>query len=187
MKNARAMFFWGIFALASWYGSAQSQVLNSVGANPAAAKAGQPVTVTVNIDVISGNYCGFVVKFGDGAETDGISDVSHPGPFTFQHTYDKPGSYVLNLVGRSVQSHPNCGGDTKVGSVEVSGAAKTASATSSQCPDGWKSVKKSTNAKTGAFACSAKPGTALPAVKPVCRGDLTYYENAKKGMLGCKP
>lgn len=35
-------------------------------------------------------------------------------------------------------------------------------------------------------AC-AKAGTAVPEKKVSCPGDLTYFENGKKGQLGCKP
>jgi hypothetical protein len=45
---------------------------------------------------------------------------------------------------------------------------------------------KSVNKKTGAFNCSAKPGTALPDKKLTCPGDTGYFENAKKGSLGCR-
>jgi hypothetical protein len=54
------------------------------------------------------------------------------------------------------------------------------------CAAGWKLSGKF-NAKTGSFTCGAKAGTALPAAKAECKGDLTYFENAKKGQYGCKP
>ncbi|MEO6624415.1 MAG: hypothetical protein ABIN37_06245, partial [Burkholderiaceae bacterium] len=55
------------------------------------------------------------------------------------------------------------------------------------CPDGWKLNARSVNRKTGAYSCSAKAGTALPDKRPSCPGNLSYVENSKKGMLGCKP
>ena len=55
------------------------------------------------------------------------------------------------------------------------------------CPEGWKLDAKSVVKKTGAYACSAKAGTAIPDKKPVCPGELSYFENSKKGMFGCKP
>jgi hypothetical protein len=27
----------------------------------------------------------------------------------------------------------------------------------------------------------------VPDTKPACAGELTYYENSKKGQLGCRP
>lgn len=181
-------------AAAALLGSAvNAQILNSVSVNPASVKVGEATTITANIDVMNGNYCGFTVKFGDGTTADGISDPSHPAPHTFQHTYKAPGSYSLNLVGNSVENHPNCGGDTKVANVTVTGAAAAAPAASktptaaAQCPAGWTVVKASVNKKTGAFTCSAKKGTAMPEGKLSCPANLSYFENAKKLQLGCKP
>ncbi len=171
--------------------SAQAQVLGALTVTPLQAKVGEPVTVSATIDVVGGNYCGFVIGFGDGTTRDGVSDVSNATPLVVSHTYDKPGGYHVTLGGRNVQNHPNCGGQERAVDITVTGtaqaAAKPGKLAAPTCPDGWKLVAKSTNAKTGAYACSAKPGTALPATKPECRGDLTYYENGKKGQLGCKP
>ena len=173
--------------------SAQAQMLGGISVSPATVKAGQPVTVTATIDVIQGNYCGYAVFYGDGAVKDGVSDVSNVGPFVSTHTYAKAGTYTVSMGGRHVQSHPNCGGADKSTTVVVTEGDKPMAAkaampvAASVCPDKWKLVPKSSNAKTGAFACSAKPGTALPETKPVCKGELTYYENGKKGQLGCRP
>jgi len=173
--------------------SAHAQFLGAISAAPMSVKVGQPIVITANIDVTNVNYCGFVVEFGDGSVADGVSDVKNQGPFTFSHTYAKPGNYHVALGGRNVQNHPNCGGQERAVDVVVTAADKPVAAATampaatSACPDKWKLVPKSSNAKTGAFACSAKPGTALPDAKPVCKGDLTYYENGKKGQLGCRP
>ena len=35
--------------------------------------------------------------------------------------------------------------------------------------------------------CTAKAGTAAPASHAACPGSLSYFENSKKGQLGCKP
>lgn len=175
----------GVFAI-----SAHAQVLGKISASPNTAKVGEAVTVTANIDVVVGNYCGFVVGFGDGSVQDGVSDKSNPSPLALQHTYAKAGAYHITLGGRNVQNHPNCGGEEKAVDVTITDSSAkpvTGAAATSICPAGWKLVGKSKNAKTGAFACSAKPGTFLPEQKPVCSGDLTYYENSKKGQLGCRP
>ena len=66
-------------------------------------------------------------------------------------------------------------------------AAAAGSSASAQCPQGWKLNKASVNKKTGAYTCTAKPGTPLPASNAACPGDLSYFENAKKGQLGCRP
>lgn len=171
---------------------AQAQVLGTVSVSPQTAKAGEPVTVTATVDVLNSNYCGFVVSYGDGTFVDGVSDTGKVSPFVFTHTYAKAGNYSVTLGGRNVQSHPNCGGGEKAAALTVTEGAKTAVAAkaapaASVCPDKWKRVAKSSNKKTGAFTCSAKPGTALPSPNLTCPGNLTYFENAKKGQLGCRP
>jgi hypothetical protein len=183
--------------------SAHAQMLGGLSVSPPAAKVGEPVTVTASIDVVSANYCGFIVFFGDGTSAESVIDVNKPSPFVVSHTYAKAGQFTLSLGGRSVQSHPNCGGADKMATVTITEAAKPAAApvaepakpamakttltAATACPAKWKLVSKSFNAKTGAFSCSAKPGTELPKDKTVCAGDLTYFENVKKGQLGCRP
>ena len=171
------------------FGAAQAQVLDTITASPMNAKVGEPVTITANIGVLSANYCGFVVGFGDGSFKDAVSDASTPVPLVLTKAYDKPGSYHVTLGGKNVQNHPNCGGAERAVDITVTGAAKAApgkAAAASACAAPWKMAGKA-NAKTGAFTCAAKPGTAMPAEKPACSGDLSYFENAKKGQYGCKP
>jgi hypothetical protein len=178
--------------------AAQAQMIGGLAVSPATVKAGEPVTVTATVDVANGNYCGFAVFYGDGKTADNYSDANHSGPFVSTHVYDKPGTYTLSMGGRHVESHPNCGGGDKFATVTVTpgdkaagGMAKpasTAKATAATvCPAGWTVVAKSFNAKTGAYTCSAKAGTALPASRAQCPGDLTYFENAKKAQFGCRP
>ena len=170
-------------------GSAQAQFIGGLTVNPQTVKVGEPVTVTATVDVVNNNYCGFIVFFGDGRSVESVSDVSKTGPFIFTHAYDKAGEYKLSMGGRHVQSHPNCAGADKFATVTVTGKSRaTASAkTDGLCPSGWRLMAKSHNSKTGAFTCLAQPGTALPNPQPQCRGDLTYFENAKKGQFGCRP
>jgi hypothetical protein len=171
--------------------SAHAQLIGSVSVNPATVKAGEPVTVTANVDVLNSNFCGFGVFFGDGKNIESYSDVNKPTPFVTTHVYDKPGTYTISMGGRHVESHPNCGGGDKFATVTVTEAPKTAAAVSAKptaatvCTLPWKLVTNSFSTKTGAYTCSAKVGTALPASKPVCPGDLSYFENAKKGQFGC--
>jgi hypothetical protein len=174
--------------------SAHAQTIGGITATPQVVKVGEPVTVTATVDVGSANYCGFIVFYGDGTSAESFSDYTKPSPFVTTHIYTKAGEYTLSMGGRHVQSRPNCGGADKFAVVKVEAApqavapARSAAAVAaSLCPTGWKLVSKSFNTKTKAFACSAKPGTAAPEVKTVCAGDLTYYENLKKGQLGCRP
>ena len=55
-----------------------------------------------------------------------------------------------------------------------------------QCPPGWALDAKSMVKKSGAFTCRAKAGTAAPEGKLACPGELGYFENRKKGQLGCR-
>jgi hypothetical protein len=186
--------------LAAGFGvAAHAQLIGSVTASPATVKVGEPVTVTANVDVVSGNYCGFAVFYGDGKNAEGYSDPSHPSPMVTTHVYAKPGTYTISMGGRNVESHPNCGGGDKFATVTVTEGAKAAvpaapvvaataakSVAAALCTAPWKMSGK-VNAKTGAYTCVAKAKTALPEPKAVCPGDLTYFENAKKGQFGCKP
>ena len=181
---------------AGFTATAHAQLIGSVMVSPATVKAGEPVTVTANVDVVSGNYCGFAVFYGDGKSADGYSDVSHPTPMVTSHVYEKPGTYTLSMGGRNVESHPNCGGGDKFATVTVTEGAKAVAPiavmsakpamAASVCAAPWKLSGK-VNAKSGAYTCVAKAKTALPDPKPVCPGDLTYFENAKKGQFGCRP
>ncbi len=187
--------------LAAGFGvTAHAQLIGSVTASPATVKVGEPVTVTANVDVVSGNYCGFSVFYGDGKNADGYSDVSHPTPMVTTHVYAKPGTFTISMGGRSVESHPNCGGGDKFATVTVIEAAKPVAAAAvpaavanpvaagmaTLCVAPWKLLGKF-NVKTGAYTCVAKAKTPLPDHKQMCQGDLTYFENAKKGQFGCKP
>jgi hypothetical protein len=169
---------------------AQSQVLGTISASPTTVKVGEPVTLTANIDVLSGNYCGFVLGFGDGTFKDAVSDSSTAVPLVVTRSYDKPGTYHVTLGGKNVQSHPNCGGPERAVDVVVTGVVKApvpvALTAKNACAPGWKLSGK-LNTKTGAFTCAAKPGKAFPDAKPSCKGDLSYFENVKKGQYGCKP
>ncbi len=178
---------------------AHAQLIGSVTVSPPTVRAGEPVTVSANVDVMSGNYCGFAVFYGDGKTADGYSDVSHPTPFVTTHVYAKPGTYTISMGGRNVESHPNCGGPDKFTTVTVTEGAKPGAAApvpatapipmltaSTVCKAPWKLSGKF-NAKNGAYTCAAKAGSALPDPKPACLGDLTYFENAKKGQFGCRP
>jgi hypothetical protein len=174
--------------------AAQAQLIGSVSASPASVKVGEPVTVTANVDVLSGNFCGFAVFYGDGKNVERYSDVKKPTPFVSTHVYDKPGTYTISMGGRHVESHPNCGGGDKFATVTVTEGAKPAIAAAAPakagaatvCNTPWK-ISGKVNAKTGAYTCMAKAGTAAPEPQPVCPGDLTYFANAKKGQFGCKP
>lgn len=178
----------GLLCAALWTTQAHAQLIGGVAVNTPTVKVGEPLTVTATIDVVSGNYCGFAIFFGDGKQVESVSDIHTPMPFVTTHTYTTPGQYTISIGGRHVQSHPNCGGADKFASVTVVAAAPTAKPTAANaCPAGWKLVPKSFNSKTGAFACTAKAGTAMPSPVMACYAKLKYFEDSKKNTIGCKP
>lgn len=192
MQRSTLRAAWALSAtlLVATAGVAHSQVLGTISASPMTAQVGEPVTVTANIDVVNSNYCGFVVGFGDGTFQDAVSDVSNATPLVLPHSYAKAGTYHVTLGGKNVQNHPNCAGPERAVDISVAGPVVPAKPVvmkpGNVCAKGWK-LSGRLNAKTGTFTCTSKAGVALPAEKPVCKGDLSYFENVKKRQYGCKP
>lgn len=177
---------------------AMAQTLTDLKIEPSQTVTGQTVTATIGLSEGSAN-CGLRFYWGDGATVDVKVNDKTVFPLQLTHAYDKPGEFRAMAEGKKVTSHLKCLGANLTRTVAVSAPAPkpapVASApvavapvkTSGPCPDGWTLASKSQNKKTGAFTCNARPSTALPALKTVCPGELTYFENAKKGQLGCKP
>ena len=118
-------------------------------------------------------------------------------PFVATHAYAKPGNYELMVEPAGVAAKPKCGGRTQKAQVMVAALPATTvanpavSATPAikparTCPVGWALGKTGVNKKTQAFTCSAPTNTAVPQPRLVCPGDLTYFENSKRGQLGCR-
>jgi hypothetical protein len=154
----------------------------------------------VRFDAADNPNCGLRFYWGDGAIEDIKVVEATQTPLVLHHTYSKPGTYALMAEGKKVTSHLKCQGANARASVTVLAPAPAAVATApavvstpmpapvvgTPCPGGWKLDAKSVNRKTGAFTCTAKPGTPLPAMKLQCVGDTGYFENSKKGQLGCR-
>ena len=89
-----------------------------------------------------------------------------------------------------VTTHLKCIGDNQHAAITVVApappAVAVAAAATGLCPDGWRLDARSTNRKTGAFSCVAKAGTTPPPSRLACPGELSYFENVKKGQLGCR-
>jgi hypothetical protein len=172
-----------------------AQTLTAVKVEPAAARAGQPVTLTAQFDISKGLNCNVRVRFGDGAQTDFKVNQEKDATMVLTHVYQKPGTYTVDVEPRRALPLLGCLGEQLHAKVAVAAAAVAVPAAAAadkavapqRCPDGWTLVAKSVNKKTGAFQCSAKPGAAAPANRPGCPGDLTYVENLKKGQIGCRP
>lgn len=186
-----------ILPLALYLGASgvAAQTLMDLKIEPSQAVTGQTVTATIGLS--DGGNCGVRFYWGDGQTVDVKINDKTVLPVRLTHVYEKPGEFRAMAEGKKVTTHLKCLGANLTRTVTVSApapapvaVAPTAAApakSAGPCPDGWALVPKSQNKKTGAFSCSAKPGTALPVAKPACPGDLTYFENGKKGQLGCKP
>ena len=173
-----------------------AQTLTGATVEPAEIKAGGAVKITANFEVSGAINCGLRIHFGDGNFVDYKINQEKDVPLVVPRTYDKPGDYKLMVETKQVGTLFKCGGKNQVIALKVTPVAaaaapattpskKSAAADASHCPSGWKLDKKSVNRKTGAFTCAAPAGT--EPVKVTCPGDLGYFENQKKGVLGCRP
>jgi hypothetical protein len=186
----------GIVALvlAMATGAVMAQKLVDVKVDVAQAQVGQTVTATVGLEATDRPNCGLRVRWGDGAVTERRINDAKSFPVVATHAYAKAGDYTVVADPGRVGGSLGCVGKKASTAVKVVAppppvaAAPAAKAPAGPaCPDGWMLNTKSVVKKTGAYTCTAKAGTALPEKKPACPGDLTYFENGKKGMLGCKP
>ena len=166
-----------------------AQTLTSAKVEPATVQVGQPVTLTALFDISKGLNCNVRVRFGDGRQENFKVNQEKDATMVMTHTFQKPGTYTIEVEPRRKLPLLGCLGDQQNLKVTVAAAAAAAVKTVSAplCPEGWTLVAKSVNKKTGAFQCSAKPGAAAPATRPACPGDLAYVENLKKGQIGCRP
>ena len=173
--------------------AAQGQTLTGVKVEPAQITAGESVKVTVNFEVEGGINCGLRIHFGDGNTVDYKINQKKDVPLVVPRTYAKTGDYRIMAEPKTVMPILKCMGSNQTTTLKVSAAAAPAqkggkpakaAKASPQCPDGWTLDKKSVK-KSGAFNCKAPAGT--PAVKLACPGDLGYFENVKKGLIGCRP
>jgi len=174
-----------------------AQTLKDVKVDLSQAQVGQTVTATVGLEASGVPNCGLRVRWGDGTVTERKINDAKEVPFVTSHVYAKPGDYTVVVDPGKVGGSFGCVGKNVktavkvLAPVPVVAAPAAASAakvvTGPTCPEGWKLNAKSVVKKTGAFTCNAKAGTPVPEKKPACRGDLTYFENSKKGMLGCRP
>ncbi len=192
MKYAIVALALGVAAV-----GASAQNLKDVKVDLTQAKVGQTVTATVGLDATGVPNCGLRVRWGDGAVTERkISDAKEI-PFVTTHVYAQPGDYTVvvdpgkvggsfGCVGKNVKTSVKVLAPVPVAAAPAAAASAAKSAAGPTCPDGWKLNAKSVVKKTGAFTCNAKAGTAVPEKKPACPGDLTYFENSKKGLLGCR-
>jgi len=188
----KALLLNGLLALAASLPAA-AQTLSAIKLEPPAAKAGEPVKITVDFTAAENPNCNVRLHFGDGATQDFKINQLKDVPLVASHTYAKAGDYKVMAEGKTALPMLKCVGKNQVAMLKVAAAATAPAAkpamasAASKCPEGWKLDAKSVNKKTGAFTCSAKAGTAPPAAKLECTAPLGYFENKSKGQLGCRP
>lgn len=183
-------------ALAATTLGASAQTLKSVQVEPASLAAGGEATVTVRFDIEQALNCHVRVEFGDGAQQNVVVNQAKDATMVLKHRYAKPGNYTVAVLPRTAMPVLKCTGqDQKARLTVTAGAVATAPAPGASaakvvatpaCPTGWTLDAKSLNKKSGAYTCKAKAGTAAPEGKLACPGTLGYFENAKKGQLGCR-
>ena len=172
-----------------------AQTLQGITLEPANARVGDEVTLTARFDVSNGLNCNVRVEYGDGAQQNVAINQVKDATMVLRHRYSKPGSYTVAVLPVTKMPLFKClGADQQAGVTVLAAAAPTTTAQAKPampaapaCPAGWKLDTQSVVKKTGAFTCRAKVGTAAPEGKLVCPGDLGYFENSKKGQLGCRP
>lgn len=180
-----------LFALIA--AAAQAQTLLDAKVEPARAQPGQSVKLTANFGNADNPNCGVRVNWGDGQTQYVKINQTKDVPLVAQHSYAKPGSYTVMVEPKTQGISLKCVGTSQQAALTVvappppAAASGVAAAVGPSCPRGWKLDAKSVNKKTGAYTCSAKAGTAAPSPEPQCPGALTYFHNAKRGQLGCRP
>ena len=170
---------------------ASAQIIANIKVEPSTAKVGEPVTVTATFDNAENPNCNVRVNFGDGVSKDFKINQAKDVPLVTSHTYTKAGDFKVRAEGKTALPVLKCNGVTKSAMVKVAAppppvaAAMPAKAAGPSCPDGWKLSAAGVSKKSGAYTCTAKAGTALPAAKLDCPAPLGYFENKAKGKLGC--
>ena len=183
--------------------SAQAQTLSGLKIEPAMPKVGEVVKITLDFTDAATPNCGMRILTGDGRDEPAKINQAKDVPYVISHTYAKAGSFTVIAEPKRSGSALKCAGKNinKVVTVAaiaapIAVAAPAASAPkaatpavaqpTTPCPEGWALNKAGVNKKTKAFMCTAKAGTKIPEPKVACPGDLTYFDNSKKGQLGCR-
>ncbi len=149
---------------------------------PATAKAGQDVKITINAEGEAPTFCGLHVEYGDGSADDFKIDQSNKQfPVTVAKRYAKPGIYTVKASGRKVTTHLPCTG-TAEATLTVEGAVAATKAAGPTCPEGY--TLKSKSGKGGGFTCAAQKGAKKPEKVMDCADGLEYFQT--KTTLGCR-
>ena len=172
-------------------GTAQGQTLATLKVEPASVRVGETVKITVDFSDAATPNCNVRLHYGDGTNRDFKINQAKDVPLVATHTYAKPGTFTLKAEGKTALPLLKCVGANQVATLTVAATAAATVATGAgaapTCPTGWRLDPKSVDRRSGAFTCSAKPGTAAPAARLACPSPLGYYENTSRGQLGCRP
>ncbi len=181
-------------------GASHAQLITSISVEPAQIKAGESAKATVGLEILSGVNCGIRLSWDDGQADDvNLLDPKNI-PFVASHTYAQPGTYELTVEPLSIAGKPRCGGRRQTVQLVVAAVAPAPAAapvassapsaatapTATACPAGWKMTRSGINKKTQTFNCFAPPRTAVPTTKLVCPDGLRYFEDSRRGLLGCR-
>lgn len=163
---------------------AQQGALSTLKFDPATPKAGQEVKITVGVDGEPPSFCGLVVHFDDGSESQfKIDGRENKFPLTFGKVFAKAGSYSIKAEGRKVTSHFPCVGTVEQRlTVEAAAPSSSASSAGTNCPEGY-SLKGKVG-KTGDFTCNAGKSAKKPEKILECSDGLEYFQT--KTALGCR-
>lgn len=174
--------------LASPFAFADQGGIGAVKIEPASAKVGQEVRITVSAEGEAPNYCGLRIEYGDSSEDFKIDKDNKQFPLTVTHTYAKPGSYVVKARGKTVTTHMRCQGEAQA-TLAVEGAADAAPTAAASakaggpgCPEGYGLKGKA--GKAGDFTCAAGKGAKKPEKVLDCAEGLEYFQ--AKVTLGCR-
>jgi hypothetical protein len=166
--------------------AAHADGISSVKVEPAAAKAGQEVKITVSAEGDGTQFCGLRIEFGDGSNSDiKIASSEKQFPVTVTKTYSAPGSYTVKARGKTVTTHARCPGTAEAIVTVAAAAAKpgtAAAAAGPACPEGY--AMQGRPGKAGNFTCKAGKGAKKPEKVMDCGDKLEYFQT--KNTLGCR-
>jgi len=107
-----------------WSFGVQAQTLKGIQASSSDPKVGQSVGLVIDYEPReqAANYCGLLVKFGDGEEQQ-IRIESAQAPLRLTHTYKRPGTYAISVEGttifRGLRTAVGCLGTTQSTAINV--------------------------------------------------------------------
>lgn len=164
---------------------AQTGGIGAVKVDPATAKAGQEVKITVSAEGDAPGFCGLRIEFGDSDSRDiKIDGRETKFPVTVSKTYAKGGTYEIKARGKTVTTHGRCPGEASAKvTVEAPAAPPPAAkAEGPACPEGY--GMKGKVGKAGDFTCAAAKGAKKPEKVLECKDGLEYFQT--KSTLGCR-